>query len=204
MGMLNKRTLSLPARFFRRFFTLAAVSMLLFGCTSDDSNSSSGVLGSCRDCSIMASPSSIDSFRSQSTYFNVWPVQIYASQLLVDMAYYTPGASSSYNLYRGPVAIYGQMTVSGSAVMTDSAGYCRVQPGTYELKTVSVGQINQGADFEVPELVAGPMILRMRSSGSTPSMLYRSAGNGQVRWTGVLEIVSVDGRPCSNFYSAMN
>lgn len=204
MGMLNKTTLSLPGRFLKQTFVILATSMLLFGCTSDDSKSSSGVLGSCRDCSVMASPSSIDSFYSQSTYFNVWPVQIYASQLLVDMAYYTPGMSSSYNLYRGPVAIYGKLTVSGASTMYDSSGYCRVQPGTYELKTVSVGQINQGDDFEVPELAAGPMILRMRSSGSTPSMLYRASGNGEVRWTGVLEIVSVNGRPCTNFYSAMN
>ncbi|MNS92147.1 hypothetical protein D3C72_1262720 [compost metagenome] len=148
------------------------------------------------------SPIPIDNFASESNYLSVWPVTINA-QLYVDGAYFTPGASSSYNLYRGATVVYGNLVVNGSVPMYDTSGLCRVMPGSYELKTVSVGHINLGADFEMPELVAGPMILRMRSSSGTPSMLYRSYTNNQVRWSGVLEIVSVDGRYCQNFFSSM-
>jgi hypothetical protein len=202
METLNKRTLSLPSRIFKITFIVLATTFALFGCGNEDSGSSNSVTSNCYDCSSILSPLPIDTFNSESTYLNVWPVTM-SAQLYVDGAYFTPGMSSSYNLYRGPVFVYGQLTVNGSQPMYDSAGYCVVRPGTYQLKTRYVGSINQGSNFEVQELVAGNMLLRMRTSSATPSMLYRSATNGQVRWMGVLEIVSVDGRLCQNFYSSM-
>ena len=202
MGTLNKKPLSFPSRIFNSFFVVLAISFALFGCGNEDSGSSTGALGSCRDCHQMLSPIPIDNFASESNYLSVWPVTLNA-QLYVDGAYFTPGVSSSYNLYRGAAVVYGNIVVNGNIAMYDSSGLCRVQPGSYELKTVNVGRINLGADFEMPELVAGPMILRMRSSSGTPSMLYRSYTNNQVRWSGVLEIVSVDGRYCQNFFSSM-
>lgn len=197
MEKLNKKTLSFPSQIFVKAVAALTIVMTLAACGNGNGGNNNGGISGCQNCGGIINPVNIAMFNSQSSYMNIWPVTLQNMMLFVDGAYFVPGSSSSYNLYSGNIAVQGTMVVQAPIY----SGPCSVPAGSYAIETYSMGTIQMGGNLQIPDLVAGPMRLRM-SRGNSGSALYNM--NGGTRWTGRLEIVAVNGIACGAFYSDMD
>lgn len=118
-------------------------------------------------------------------------------QIIVNGAGFTPGYSSIYNLYSGPVAIQGQLIIT-SQLIDPMMGSCVVPPGQYTVQTVNVGTMAQAGLLQIPELVSMNGAIRMRIM---QGILYKNAATQMTRLFGHIYITSVNGIPCSTSFS---
>lgn len=208
METLNKKLLSFPFVSLAKLFASVSILFLLAACGNGGGGGSTpppapGVgLNGCVNCAGITQPLAISTFNSESLYMSQWPVQLSNMQLYVNGANYTPGVSSPYNLYDGPVAVQGTMNVTGAHAIKDSVGACAINPGSYVVQTYSAGSISLGTNFLVPELTAGHIRIRMSAAPYVSGSMLVNEG-GAIRWKGRLEILSVGGQVCSNFFSDM-
>ena len=154
----------------------------------------------CTSCNSIINPMAIDMFDSVSA---TGAASFTKMQVIVSGAGFTPGISSSYNLYTGSVAFQGQMNVS--TTLADSmVGACILQPGVYYFQTIGAGSMAAAGTIQSPiELVSTAGNIRLRvAAGST---LYKSMSTQTTRLMSQVAITSVNGIPCSgNFYGSFN
>lgn len=200
METLNKKTLSLPSKVFTQFVTAMIIIVGLSACGNKDGSTAVvppaivGIEG-CSNCGAIISPVAITTFNSESLYMAQWPVQMVNMTVYGSGTTYVPGTSSTYNLYTGNVSVQGTLVVQQQIVSNNGA--CIVPPASYAVQTYSMGSISLGNNFLVPDLIAGPMRLRMIGASylGGGSMLVNESG--AIRWKGTLEIVSVNGISCA-------
>lgn len=158
----------------------------------------------CTSCNSIINPMAIDMF--DSVYIDFYGrerASFTKMQVIVSGAGFTPGISSSYNLYTGFVAFQGQMNVSTTLPDT-MVGACILQPGVYYFQTMSAGSMAAAGIIQSPiELVSTSGNIRLRiAAGST---LYKSMTTQTTRLMSQVSITSVNGVPCSgNFYGSFN
>jgi hypothetical protein len=154
----------------------------------------------CVNCNSIASPMAIDMFDAVSA---TGAASFTKMQVIVSGAGFTPGISSSYNLYSGSVAFQGQMNVN-STLADSMVGACIIQPGIYYFQTVSAGSMASAGTIQSPiELVSTAGNIRLRIA--TGSALYKSMNTQATRLLSQVSITSVNGVQCSgNFYGSFN
>lgn len=150
-------------------------------------------LGNCPSCNASMMPArAVDLFDAKN---GNGQVVFSRMQLIVNSANFMPGISSIYNLYSGPVAIQGQMIVN--TMLTDPAGSCRINPGTYFVQTINVGSISMG-QLQLPEFISTVGNIQMRI---LQGMLYKDAATQTTRMFGSVFITNANGVPCSMSFS---
>ncbi|HEX7673675.1 MAG TPA: hypothetical protein VF412_05865 [Bdellovibrio sp.] len=204
METLKLKKLSFSARLFTR--AVAALSVMIFmaacGNKGGDSAPPNTLLGitNCATCATsIPSATAIDVFSAKNA---TGLAQFANMQLIVSATMFTPGASSAYNLYTGPVAVQGQF-IAGTTLVDPAATYgygnsCTIPAGTYVMQSSTVGQMSLGM-LQLPELISTTgVVIRMRVD---QGMLYKDATTQQTRMYGSVYITSVNGVPCSSSFS---
>ncbi|QDK38200.1 hypothetical protein [Bdellovibrio sp. NC01] len=198
METLNKKTLSFSTKLFgRAVATLALIfTMAACGNKGGDSNNSNYLWGAnCATCvTSLGNGTAIDVFNASNA---TRIANLVNMQLIVNGSTFVPGASSSYNLYTGPVAVSGTFTLSQMAA-DPATGQCAIPAGSYTVQTASIGQMSLGS-IELPDLITTNGVqIRMSLRGG---VLYKDAMTQRTRLFGSLYITSVNGIPCSNAFS---
>lgn len=203
METLKMKNLSFSARLFTRAVAALSVMVFMAACGNKGGDSvPNGLLGitSCASCATsIPSPIAIDTFSARNTS---GLAQFVNMQLIVSSTMFTPGVSSVYNLYTGPVAVQGQF-IAGTNLVDPAATYgysssCTIPAGTYMMQSSTVGQMSLGM-LQLPELISTTgLIIRMSVQ---QGMLYKDAATQQTRMSGSVFITSVNGMPCSQAFS---
>lgn len=152
----------------------------------------------CPTCmSTMVAPMAIDLFESINAQGTVKFSQM---QLIVNGAGFNPGVKGSFNLYSGPVAAQGMLTIT-KTFSDMQVGACTVAPGTYYLTSSVVGTLQFGS-LVIADLVTTTGNIHFKF---TSTHLYKYMGTQGTILYGSINITSVNGVSCSpNFYDSFN
>ncbi|MNJ94775.1 hypothetical protein D3C87_124770 [compost metagenome] len=189
MEKLNKKTLSFPSQLFTKAVAALTIVLTLAACgNSGDGGSNYGGIVDCQNCSaVIANPIAITNFVSDGMAYP--RISMQNMTLFGDVAFMRPNHSTPYNGYNGPVAVQGTLVLHDPLQCPGAT----VPAGSYALTTRAAGNMVNGSNLTVPEMIAGPLRIRMTYSGNLSSL---NPVNGVIRWTGALEVISMDGYQC--------
>ncbi len=206
METLNKKTLSFSARLFTHAIAALALVTSVTACGNKGGGGSPNnpfTVGATGNVTVSNCTSCTATMGSQQLAIDIFNAKnvsgianLQSMQLIVQPGSFVPGASSSYNLYSGPVAIQGLLTLTQTAV-DPATGQCVIPAGSYTIQTAQVGQMSMGT-LNVPMLVTntGNIVMELREG-----ILYKDAATGMTRMYGSLFIKSVNGIACTNAFS---
>lgn len=169
-----------------KFTTLALLSLgMLAACGKKGSGGTAATTGltqNCGNCAgITASLLAVAQIQGSpvSGVIELHGEQSIVQSAIQEAAWKMGSAQYAYNYYMGPVIVAGQLNVSTAMPV----GYCVVPVGTYNVRTVSVGQkmeYGSGSSFTVQEVVLdGPQQFRVRigqTQNGLPSVYLPSSG----------------------------
>lgn len=186
-----------------KFLIMAITTALLAACGNNGSSSNSSAIVpplDCQNCANISSPILMATAYGTSVHAS-WPADIADFRIFGDANLLLNSTSQNYNVYTGPISAQGVLRIRAQIgdqnwSWGSNAG-CAVTPGDYPITTYRVGSISMGTNMDIPEMIAGPMRIRI-----TQAMLYREGSTVRIR--GQLHILSVNGQMCGPFYTSMN
>lgn len=184
-----------------KFLIIATVTALLAACGGGKGGGNGTAVNplDCQNCAGITSPTLLATAAGTSIY-SKWPAEIADLRIFGDANQLVNTVSANYNVYNGVITAQGVLRIRaavGDANWAAGGSGCSVAAGDYALTTYRAGSINMGTNMEIPEMVAGPMRVRI-----TQAMLYKEGSS--VRLYGQVHILSVNGQTCSSFFTTMN